>query len=250
VRLLLGGRAQLAVLDIHDLAIARQEGRDLVGVLALVQRPLAAVLARPGIETPRDLEGRRVGVTGLPSDDAVLRSVVRGDGGDPAKVRVTTIGFEAVKALLAGRVAGATAFWDVEGVALRHARPGFHEFRVDDYGAPSYPELVLCTTRETIDQQPDLVRGVVHALVRGYQQALADPEGSVADELSLTHGLDRGLINAEMDAVNDAFQAPDGRVGELDPGRLRAWAAWERKFGIVKRAPDVAKTFDSAFLPR
>jgi hypothetical protein len=94
------------------------------------------------------------------------------------------------------------------------------------------------------------VRGVVHALVRGYQQALADPEGSVNDELSLTHGLDRGLLNAEMNAVNAAFQAPDERVGELDPARLRAWAAWEQRFGIVKRAPDVARAFDPTFLTR
>ncbi|MBA2637575.1 MAG: ABC transporter substrate-binding protein, partial [Solirubrobacterales bacterium] len=48
VRLLLAGRADLAVLDIHDLALARERGRDVVGVLAIVQRPLAAVLAQPG----------------------------------------------------------------------------------------------------------------------------------------------------------------------------------------------------------
>jgi ABC-type nitrate/sulfonate/bicarbonate transport system substrate-binding protein len=250
VKLLITGRADFAILDIHDLALARERGRDIVGVMALVEQPLAAVIAQPGVASPRALEGRRVGVTGLPSDVAVLDSEVRGAGGDPRKVRTTTIGFNAVPALLSRRVTAATAFWDVEGVTLQRRRPGFRIFKVDDYGAPSYPELVLCTTRETIDQQPDLVRGVVHALVRGYQQALADPEGSVADELSLTHGLDRGLINAEMDAVNDAFQAPDGRVGELDPRRLRAWATWEQKFGIVKRAPDVAKTFDAAFLPR
>jgi putative hydroxymethylpyrimidine transport system substrate-binding protein len=250
VKLLLTGRADFAILDIHDLALARERGRDIVGVMALVEQPLAAVIARPGVASPRALEGRRVGVTGLPSDVAVLDSEVRGAGGDARRVKTTTIGFNAVPALLSRRVAAATAFWDVEGVTLQRRRPGFRIFKVDSYGAPSYPELVLCTTRETIDQQPDMVRGVVRALVRGYQQALADPEGSVADELSLTHGLDRGLLNAEMDAVNDAFQAPDGRVGELDPGRLRAWAAWERKFGIVKRAPDVAKTFDSAFLSR
>ena len=75
---------------------------DVVGVMAFVQRPLAAVLAAAGGRARRaDLEGERVGVTGLPSDDAVLRSVVRGDGGDPGAVRPTTIGFQAVKALLA-----------------------------------------------------------------------------------------------------------------------------------------------------
>ncbi|HEY3019579.1 MAG TPA: ABC transporter substrate-binding protein, partial [Solirubrobacteraceae bacterium] len=40
-KLLLTGRVTFAVLDLHDLAIARAKGRDLVGVLALVQRPLA-----------------------------------------------------------------------------------------------------------------------------------------------------------------------------------------------------------------
>jgi NitT/TauT family transport system substrate-binding protein/putative hydroxymethylpyrimidine transport system substrate-binding protein len=96
VKLLVSGRTDLAVLDIHDLAIARERGRDLVGVMAIVQVPLAAVLAQPTVKTPRDLEGRRVGVTGLPSDDAVLRSIVAGAGGDPTKVRATTIGFTAV----------------------------------------------------------------------------------------------------------------------------------------------------------
>ena len=125
--------------------------------MALVQRPLAAVLAQPEIARPRDLEGRRAGVTGLPSDVAVLRSVVAGDGGDPEQVRTTTIGFEAVKALLAGRVAGATAFWNVEGVALRAERPDTQEFRVDDFGAPAYPELVLCVTRETLEEKRSVI---------------------------------------------------------------------------------------------
>ena len=61
VKLLLSGRADFAVLDIHDLAIARAAGRDIVGVLPLVQRPLAAVLAQPAIRTPRDLAGRSPG---------------------------------------------------------------------------------------------------------------------------------------------------------------------------------------------
>ena len=126
LRLLQAGRADMAILDIHDLGLARETGSpppDIVGVMALVQRPLAAVLAQPEIERPRDLEGRRAGVTGVPSDVAVLHSVVAGDGGDPEQVRTTTIGFEAVKALLAGRVAGATAFWNVEGVAAGAERP-------------------------------------------------------------------------------------------------------------------------------
>jgi ABC-type nitrate/sulfonate/bicarbonate transport system substrate-binding protein len=243
VRLLAAGKVDFAVLDIHDLALADAHGASLVGVMALVQRPLASVITQPGVRSPRALAGRTVGVTGVPSDDAVLRSEVRGDGGNPAAVTTTTIGFKAVQSLLTRRVDAATAFWDVEGVALRRRRPGFRVFKVDDYGAPAYPELVLCATRATVRDRRSLVDGVTAAIRRGYAQTLQDPESAVETMVERTGGLDRSLLQAELDAVQPAFQAPDGRIGELDPRRLRAWARWELRFGIVKHRPDVRRMF-------
>jgi putative hydroxymethylpyrimidine transport system substrate-binding protein len=246
VKLLLGGRAQFAILDIHDLALAREKGRDVVGVMALVQVPLAAVIAQPQIARPRDLEGKRVGVTGLPSDDAVLSSIVRGDGGDPAKVRRVSIGFQAVTALLARRVDGATAFWNAEGVALADKRPGMRQFKVDDFGAPPYPELVLCVSRETLDEDRALVAATVRALRRGYGEAINDPESAVEALVDVAH-VDRAPTERELDAVSPAFTEGATRYGELDPKKLAAWAQWEARFGITKRPPDVAQAFAPGF---
>ena len=245
LRLLRTGRVDLAVLDIHDLGLARERGADVVGVMAVVQRPLAAVLAQPSVRTPRDLEGGRAGVTGLPSDTAVLRSVVRGAGGDPARVRETTIGFEAVKALLAGRVDAATAFWNVEGVALREQAGGrrFREFRVEDFGAPAYPELVLCVTRETLDAEPDEVRAVVRTLQRGYGEAAVDPESAISAMLERERGLERATLAAQLDAVGAAFTAGAPRYGALDRARLEAWSRWDVEFGILERPVDVGRAF-------
>jgi ABC-type nitrate/sulfonate/bicarbonate transport system substrate-binding protein len=248
-KLLEAGRVDMAILDIHDLALARARGADLVGVMAVVQRPLAAVLAAPSVRRPRDLEGRRAGVTGLPSDTAVLDSVVRGDHGDPRKVRATTIGFEAVKALLAGRVAGATAFWNVEGVALHAARPGFHAFRVEDYGAPAYPELVLCTTPAVLADRTPVVRATIRALQRGYAEAQDDPASAVAAMTTSVRGLDAKALSAQMDAVAPAFTAGARMYGQLRSDVLRAWADWDVRFGILKRAPDLARAFDPSLVP-
>jgi ABC-type nitrate/sulfonate/bicarbonate transport system substrate-binding protein len=248
VKLLETGRANVAILDIHDLAIARERGQDIVGIMAIAERPLAAVIAAPQIRTPRELEGKTVGVTGLPSDVAVLRSIVAGAGGDPRKVKTITIGFNAVAALLSGRVAAVTAFWNDEGITLQHRRPGFHVFRVDDYGAPAYPELVLCATRESLRTDPSLARAVVRTLVRGYGVTLTDPEGSLADLQSQVPGLDKALLAAKLDAVSPLFEAPDGHVGELYLSALQAWAKWEARFGIVNRPPDVFRAFDPHFV--
>ncbi len=248
LRLLQGGRADMAILDIHDLGLARQEGADLVGVMAVVQRPLASVLAQPEIERPRDLEGRRAGVTGLPSDVAVLRSVVAGDGGDPERVRTTTIGFEAVRALLAGRVAGATAFWNVEGVALQAERPGMQEFRVDDYGAPAYPELVLCVTRRALEEDRAVIEATIRALQRGYTQAQNDPESAVTALTEAEPGLEREAAQAQLEAVGPAFTAGARAYGELREDVLEAWAKWDLEFGILDEPPDVARAFDTTLV--
>lgn len=249
IRLLETGRADFAILDIHDLAIARERGDDVVGVLPIVQRPLAAVIAAPGISSPRQLAGRTVGVTGAPSDTAVLDSIVAGAGGRPASVHTVTIGYDAVSDLLAGRVAAATAFWSDEGVTLARRRPGFHVFRVDDYGAPSYPELVVCATARLLRSRPGLARAVVRALVRGYDAALADPAAGQRALESKVPGLDHALDTAELAALRPAFTGPERRFGVLDMRLLRSWARWEARFGIVRRPPDVARMFDRGFAP-
>ena len=250
VRLLESGRAELAVLSISDLAIARERGARIQGVMALVQRPLAAVLAQPSIRTPRDLEGKRAGVAGLPSDTAVLRSVVRGAGGDPDKVRRTTIGFNAVPALLGRRVSAVTAFWNVEGVALREKRPQIKEFRVDDYGAPAYPELIVCAAETTIQDDPDLIRSTVVALRRGYEAALENPERAVENLVERQRGLERATVQAELRAVSSSFTAGVPAFGVLDRARLEAWARWAARFGLVERPPDVDRAFALGYANR
>jgi putative hydroxymethylpyrimidine transport system substrate-binding protein len=237
LKLLQSGRADAAILDIHDLGIAREKGADVVGVAAMVQRPLAAVIARPGITTPRRLRGKRVGVTGLPSDDAVLRAVAPG-------ARPVTIGFAAVKALLSGRVDAVTAFWDVEGVELKRRRPGVKEFRVDDFGAPRYPELMLVVNRTTIEDRRDEVDALIRALQRGYSETQADPESAVQAMLDREEGLDAASLAAQLDAVAPALTAGVPAFGFLDRARLRAWAAWDLKTGILERPLDVSKAFD------
>jgi ABC-type nitrate/sulfonate/bicarbonate transport system substrate-binding protein len=249
IRLLETGRVNFAILDIHDLAIARERGEDVVGILPIVERPLASVIAEPAITSPRQLMGKTIGISGAPSDTAVLNSIVAGSGGQPKALKTITIGFNAVSDLLAGKVAAATAFWNDEGVTLNRQRPGFHVFRVENYGAPSYPELMVCATAKRLKADPGLARSVVGALVRGYDLALAHPAAGQHALESQVPGLSHSLDTAELAELGAAFRGPEGHFGVLDPAVLRRWAAWEARFGIVRTPAVVAHTFDRAFAP-
>lgn len=239
-KLLATGRADFAILDIHDLGIARERGIDLVAAMTIVQRPLAAVIARGDgpVRRPRDLEGRTVGVTGLPSDEAVVDSEVSADGGDPGKVDRVTIGFNAVSSLAAGKVDAATGFWNAEGVALRRQGIPVRIFKVNRYGAPPYPELVLTASEQTIERDPELVDSVIAATTRGYELAFEDPSPALDELLAAVPGLDRADQAAQLKALR-----PDLRPAPFDAGVLREWAAWDLEHGLLERPLDI----DSAF---
>ncbi len=243
VKLLGANRVDFAILDLHDVAIANAKGAELVAVYPIVQRPLASIVAGPGVTRPRDLEGKTVGVTGLPSDVAVLRSIVEGDGGDPDRVETTTIGFTAVQAVAGGRVDAATAFWNAEGRALQARRPDTRIFKLDEFGAPPYPELVLCVSRRTFLERRGVVRAAVAALRCGYEEAIVDPESAVTAMTESDPALDRDTLQGDLEALSPVFTSGPG-LGRFDRERLEAWAAWEAEVGITPRPPDVGVEFD------
>ena len=239
-KLLEAGRTDFAILDVHDLGIARRQGLDLIGVMPIVQRPLAALIARDDgeVRRPRDLEGHTVGVTGLPSDEAVVDSELSADGGDPARARRVTIGFNAVAALAAGRVDAATGFWNAEAVALRRQDVPIRVFKVDRYGAPPYPELILTASRDTIERDPELVDAMVSATTRGYELASTDPEAALDALLTAVPSLDRDEQEAQLRTLAD-----DLHPAPFDPAALRQWVAWDVKHGLLDHPLNVERAF-------
>jgi putative hydroxymethylpyrimidine transport system substrate-binding protein len=238
LKLLAAGKSDLGVLDIQDLALARERGADLVGVAALVQRPLGAIIAQPDVDRPRDLAGRRVGVSGLPSDPAFLRAIVEGDGGDFDSLDLLTIGFDAVPNLIQKKVAAVPAFWNAEGVTLRRRGVPVHVFRVEDYGAPRYPEVVLVTSRETLERRRAAVLSTLRAIADGTRATLADP-GPVIERIARAGASDPGLVRAQLAAIRPALTPPL----VLDRAVLEKWATWDARHHLLPRRPDVGKTF-------
>jgi NitT/TauT family transport system substrate-binding protein/putative hydroxymethylpyrimidine transport system substrate-binding protein len=168
----------------------------------------------------------------------VLRAVVEGDGGDYEKVRQVTIGFAAVPSLIEKKIDAVPAFWNAEGVILRQRGGPIREFRVDDYGAPPYPEVVLFTTRKTLQRRRRMVEGVVRALRDGTESVLADPEPAIR-ELARAGGADEELVRAQLEAVTPILRPPL----RLNRGVLERWADFDKRFGILRHRIDVQRAF-------
>jgi putative hydroxymethylpyrimidine transport system substrate-binding protein len=240
-KLLAAGRTDFAILDITDLGIADENGLELVGLMPIVQRPLAAVLARRDgpVKRPRDLDGHTVGVTGLPSDTAVVDSEVSADGGDPAGVDEVTIGFNAVASLAAGRVDAATGFWNAEAVEAERQGIPLRVFKVDEFGAPSYPELVLTTTRKEMKEDPTLVEAMVAATRRGYEFTESRPQQALDDLLAANKSLERTEQAAQLKVLLPAL-----KPAPFSEPVLKEWSAWASTHDLLVEPLEPKSAFD------
>jgi len=245
VRALLEGEAEVAVMALNDFGRAVASGDEVVAVMALVQRPLEALLAAPGVQRPRALSGGVVGAAG-PAGAALARAVVKDDGGAAPRARIVE---DPLRALNRNRVRGAMGRWDTLGSPRPGGRP-VREFRVADHGAPGYPGLVLVTTRSTLDERRADVSGIVEALQRGYEEAVIDPESAVGAIADGEPGSNRAALAEQLDRVAPVLLAGQRDFGRFNPEALRGWAAYALRIGILERPVDVAEAFDTTLVRR
>lgn len=230
------GKAAFGLADGIDVGQQIDQGLDAKAIMAVVQRPLGGVitLRDAGVQSPSELEGRTVGVTGVPSDDAVLDTVVAGDGGDPGEVDRVTIGFNTVPALQAGRVDAITGYPPADGTSLKQRGEGVRSFMLDKWGGPRYPGLVAFSTRRRIDRDPELMTAFVDATARGYEDTLDDPQGCLDALTSEVPELDEDLAAAQLDAYLPLFDAGAGQYGTLRPAAIAGLMRFLRATGLTE----------------
>jgi putative hydroxymethylpyrimidine transport system substrate-binding protein len=250
LRLLATDRADFGIVSLLDFLTAYKQHQPITAFMALEQRPLGSLLAlaKSGIATPKDLEGQTVGVTGVPSDLAAVNSMVANAGGDPTKVKTVTIGFNAVQNLIGGKVKAAVGFWNAEGVQLQAKEPT-KVFKLDQYGAPAYPELVAFTRNDTIAKDPALLCAFVKATVDGYTLATANPDQALTNLTKQAEGLALSDAEPQYEALKPVYQADAPVYGTLDLAVLGDYLTWAKQAKILDLTVDPSRFATDQFMP-
>jgi putative hydroxymethylpyrimidine transport system substrate-binding protein len=253
LKLVAAGQADLAISYEPELLLARDRGLQLVSVGAIVQRPLTSIIALGDkkIHSVADLKGKRVGTAGIPYQSAYLKTILQRANIDPATVRETSVGFNLVPAMLAGKVdATLGGFWNYEGVQLSLQKKKPTVIRVDQAGVPTYDELVLVARRAELRKHGSEIRRFMRALARGYESARANPQRAVDALVKASPGLDRKLQLASVQATLPAFFPPGSRPFGFQESRLWvAYGDWMLRNQLVKRPPNAGAALTNEFLP-
>ena len=253
LKLVAAGKADLAISYEPELFLARDKNLPVMGVGALVDKPLTSIISLPSakIAGPADLKGKKVGTAGIPYQSAYLQTILDRAAIPPADVKEVGVGFNLVPSLLSKKVdAVLGGFWNYEGIQLARAKKHPRVIRMENAGVPTYDELVFVATEQTVRKRGELIRRFMQALQAGARAVQADPAAGVDPLVAASKDLDRGLQLAAVKATLPVFFPAKATqpYGYMDPEEWRAYGEWMQKNKLLKNPP-LSSSLTNEFLP-
>jgi len=254
VKQVAAGRTDLAISYEPEVALAREQGLDVVAVGALVNRPLTSLiwLAESKIKGVGDLKGKTVATAGIPYQDAFLKTILARVNLTPEDVKAVNVGFGLLPALVGGSAqAMLGGYSNVEGVDLRERGKAPVVTPVDQLGVPTYDELVFVANREKLEADPEKFRLFLAALERGTEAAAENPGEATTAITEANPDLEPKLAAAEVKATLPLLSAPSGDqpYGYMDPQEWETFAGWMRDNGLIESLPKASELLDDGYLP-
>ncbi len=252
LKLVAAGTSDLAVSYEQELFFAAAKHLPVVAVAAVVPRPLNSFMSiEPGIRSIRDLAGHSIGITGVPSDYATVDSALQAAGLSRHDVRLVTVGYNLLPALLSHKVDAVLGVYrNVEGIQLEQR--GLHPtiIPVDRAGVPSYDELVLVANADRLRTDPcyqSMVRRFVAAFLAGEAQARAHPQRALRILAGVTTTPRRFLARATP-ATLALLAGPHG-VGCLQPAAWQRFGRWMHERGLLAHPIPARAVMTTRYLP-
>lgn len=254
LKLVAHGSGDIAISYEPSVLLARAQGLPVVATAAIVQQPLNSVLTlkSSGITRPRQLQGKTVGIAGVPSDYTDLAAMVRNDGGDPHKVKPVVVSYALLDGLLGKRVdAIEGAYWTWEALQAEQSGRHVNVMRLDHYGVPSYDELVFATGQTQIKVEAASLRAFQQATFRGYAYAIAHPAEAARILLRAPGVLSSSasLIEHSIRLLSPLFHDKNGRYGAMSVKTWQTYANWLTRNRLAPRHLDARAALTTALLP-
>lgn len=232
------GRADIAVSYQPHLHLMVAEGLPLVRVGTLVATPLNCLMVHADgpVDSPADLQGRKVGFSVAGVEAAMLTAMLAPHGLGMADLTLVNVNFALTPALMSGQVdAVIGAFRNFELTQMALLGGTGRCFYPEEHGVPPYDELIYVANPERMDK--DRIAAFLRATERAAAFILNHPDAAWRAFSGYAPELDDAL-NAR--AWADTVPRFALRPAALDEGRYARFSAFLAEAGLIPAPQAVA----------
>ena len=256
LKLVSAGAMPLGVSYEPNVITAAAQGLDVEAVAALVPTPLDTLIVSgtSGITSPAGLAGKKIGTTGDPVANAILKTILAKNGVDIKSTSLIAVSEGLVPAILTDNVQAIIGgYRNVEAIQLQLKGKAPKVFPVDQQGVPKYDELVIVAQKSKLAGDPayrSMVTKFLAGLAKGDATAQADPDTAIAalrPQIKIGDYTDADL--KAMVPVTTKLYANPGGFGAMDSAAWQSFADWMLANKLIGKAVTAADAESAAYLP-
>ncbi len=249
-------KVDLAISYESEMFYGQQEGLPVVAVSTIVPVPLNSLIVTPKDHVTKlsQMKGKKVGITGIPSDGAIYQMLLRTTHMTSKQIPSVTVGENLVPSILSGRVdAIVGGYRNVEAIQIAQemgTKPTV--FPASSLGVPNYAELVLVANRNRLKSDPAYaaeVKSFVGALSAATTAAIADPSGTTAIMEKVSQYTTKFLKVSVPYTLSLIKPAAGQKVGCMNEASWQSFGTWMKQQKLITETPNAAPLTTDAYLP-
>ena len=242
------GQNTFGYLAVDEVLAANDKGADFVIIGVLTESSPAGFvsLVNKNIKTPKDLEGKKVGILPFGNATMVYESMLKKNAVDRSKIQETTVS-EDLRPFLSGAYDVHPVFVYDETVNLDKENVQYNVILPKDFGV-KIKGAVYFTKRSTLQQNPEMVKAFIQTMADGWNYTIKNQTEAISllkvfapeiDEARERQVLKKGIpyfTEYNNQPLNSSADSWPEMVEEL------------KNAGVIKNYPDLEKVLQLQFI--
>lgn len=233
-----------------QILLARDKSIPIVAIACIFRKSPFVLfsLKESNITKVEDFRGKKVGLKLGGNEELTYRAMMKKAGLSSSDVQEIPVKFD-ISLLLAKRIDVWPGYSINEPITAEEKGFPVNLIWPDAYGINLYAD-VLFTTEEMLRTQPAVVKAVVEATVKGWEEAFANRELAVTYTLKQSNYLNREHERKMLDASYSLVLPDDKPIGWMEMSVWEEMHQLLRKNDFIKTDVDLSKAFRVDFIPR
>ncbi len=254
VPLVASGKAQFGI-DFQDYmapAFAIDEPLPVTAVGAILQHNTSGIISLKGngMDTPKGMSNKVYATWDLPTEKAIIKSVVESDGGDYDSIKMVPSTVTDIVTALNTDVDAVWVYYAWDGIAtkVQGMETDFFAFK-DINPTLDYYSPILIANNEYLKDNKEEARAFLKAVGKGYEYAIENPEEAANILLKASPELDKELVVESQKWISGQYKAEASKWGYIDQERWDAFYNWLYEEKLIEKEIPSGFGFTNDYLP-